>query len=44
MITVQKVKSGLRMWDVVCNGVQIVRFDTKWEAEAKAEELKARFV
>ena len=38
-ITVEKVKSGLKMWDVMCNGIQIVRFDTKWEAEEKADEL-----
>ena len=33
---VKKVASGLQMWDLLVNGVQVERFDTKWEAEAAA--------
>ncbi len=33
---VKKVTSGLQMWDLLVNGVQVERFDTKWEAEQAA--------
>lgn len=32
-MTIQKVVSGLQMWDVLVNGIAIERFDTKWEAQ-----------
>lgn len=35
--TVAKVISGLNMWDVLYNGIQIIRFDTKREAVHYAE-------
>lgn len=37
-IEVKKVVSGLKLWDVIVNGIQVVRFDTKWQAEEWVQE------
>lgn len=41
-ILVKRCMSGLRYWDVICNGVLITRCDRKWEAEAIANELREK--
>lgn len=35
-IEIRKVISGLRLWDVVINGIAVERCDTKWEASERA--------
>ena len=37
-IELKKVVSGLKLWDVVVNGIQVVRFATKWQAQAWVNE------
>ena len=41
MITIEKSITG-KFWDIMCNGILLERWCTKWEAEQAAQGFKMK--